>query len=67
MKYRVVLRASYIKVYFDYDEPKQAIVFMTDAIEHLIPLEDGREASISLIKVYPEEEKAEEEKESEEN
>lgn len=60
--YRVVLRAGYIEVHFDFEASEDAVRFCSDALCHMTDREDGKECSMVVKKINVQKE-LEEEKE----
>lgn len=66
--YRVVLRASYIEVHFDFTSAEDAVQFCTVALSAMTDREDDKECTIVVKKINVEQEKAAEaEAEKEDN
>lgn len=66
--YRVILRAGYIEVHFDFLAAEDAIKFCDDALRHLTDRKDGKECTMVIKKINVEQEKAAEaEAEKEDN
>lgn len=66
--YRVVLRASYIEVHFDFANAEDAVQFCTVALCAMTDREDGKECTMVIKKINVEQEKAAEaEAEKEDN
>lgn len=65
MKYRVIIKASYVEVHFDFDNAEEAARFAITAIEHLTLREDGKDCFITFTKVDVVKEAEEEKKEEE--
>ena len=60
--YRVVLRADYIEVHFDFEASEDAIIFCSEALRHMTDREDGKDCFMVIKKINVQKE-LEEEKE----
>ena len=65
--YRVVLRASYIEVHFDFDAVEDAVQFCTVALASMTDREDGKECTMVIKKINVEQEQAAEAEAEEED
>ena len=58
--YRVVLRAGYIEVHFDFESSEDAVRFCTTALRHMTDREDGKECTMVIKKINVQKELEEE-------